>query len=326
MPAPKPPTWQHPTPSKIKTDLERLLKSCDRLSQSGVHISERRKFETFLSTLTRLWQELQKQSEQREWLGGSVACCSEAQLGEYRRHIERLAELLDDGKLLSGAGSQLALTQALCNGNLTREQANAELSSRLHATSRMQQALRNQLLGPAASSSQQAVEPSPPDSTPGAGCAACAASSSSSSLEQPPRNAAAAATSSTASRESLFGASGGRLGGGADAAEAESLSRTLADQREMQEEALSDLSKMAAGLRDRTLKAQSAVRAHCSTLETTSAAVESNQTRLNAVNTKLRQQLRSMSSSTCYILLMLMMVTILFMFTYMLMKIAPKRR
>ena len=94
----------------------------------------------------------------------------------------------------------------------------------------------------------------------------------------------------------------------------------------MQEEALSDLSKMAAGLRDRTLKAQSAVRAHCSTLETTSAAVESNQTRLNAVNTKLRQQLRSMSSSTCYILLMLMMVTILFMFTYMLMKIAPKRR
>ena len=113
-------------------------------------------------TLTRLWQELQKQSEQREWLGGSVACCSEAQLGEYRRHIERLAELLDDGKLLSGAGSQLALTQALCNGNLTREQANAELSSRLHATSRMQQALRNQLLGPAASSSQQALEPSPP--------------------------------------------------------------------------------------------------------------------------------------------------------------------
>ena len=81
-----------------------------------------------------------------------------------------------------------------------------------------------------------------------------------------------------------------------------------------------------AAVRAVAVKAQQAMRAQCSTLDTTSGAIESNQSKLGAINAKMRQQLRSMRSSTCYIILMLVVVFVLFFLTFLLMKVAPKPR
>ena len=109
--------------SLTRTNLERLLRSCERLSGDMHGRADRQRFESYLVVLQRQWRELKAQSQ-----------CSEDALAEFRRKIQRLAELLDEGKLLSGAGSSLA-----------RSQANAELVNRLREKERMQQALRSQL-------------------------------------------------------------------------------------------------------------------------------------------------------------------------------------
>ena len=94
-----------------RVNLERLLRSCDALATGGLSTrTERRRFETYLNTLQGCGTSWRARADRQP------RSCSEAQLGEYRRRIERLAELLDADKLLSGAGSALALTQALCNG------------------------------------------------------------------------------------------------------------------------------------------------------------------------------------------------------------------
>jgi hypothetical protein len=266
-----------PRVGSTRTNLERLLRACDALGAGGLASrAERRRFETYLSTLQRLWHEL---------ANAPAGACAEGQLGEYRRRIERLAELLDADKLLSGAGSALALTQAVCNGHISREQANAELSSRLHATSRMQRALRDQLFGP--------VNPSPlalaggaeqlPPPSPGACCTACAGSAASGGIASAVGRGGAfdaAVPASAATRESLFGRSGGaRRGSAADGAAAESLAQTLAGEREQQDAALSDLTKMASELKNRSLRAQQAMHAQNSTLDTTSTALDSNRSK-----------------------------------------------
>ena len=297
--------------SHTHTNLVRLLSSCDRLSAGGFRArAERRRFETYLSVLQRMWHELAAESEPTA--SSTVRACapSEEQLSEYRRRIERLAELLDGQKMLSGAGSALAFTQAQCNASLTREQANAELSSRLHATSRMQAALRDQLLGPAAGTGASATgtELADPIGSPGA-------AGPSGTLP-----GGGSAKIAAAARDSLLP----RRGGGADSAEAESLSETLARERQAQDDALADLTQMAGALRDRSMQARQAVRAHCSTLDTTSTSIDKNRSKLDQNMSRLRQQLRSMRSSTCYILLMLVAVFALFTFTFLLMKVAPK--
>lgn len=121
-------------PSRTRVNLERLLRSCEKLSGDLSGRAERRRFETYLSVLQKHWQELKMQRQ-----------CGEDTLGELRRRIDRLAELLDEGKMLSGAGSGLALSQAQANAHLTRSQANAELANRLREKERMHQALRDQL-------------------------------------------------------------------------------------------------------------------------------------------------------------------------------------
>lgn len=56
---------------------------------------------------------------------------------EYRRKIERLSELLDNGKLLRSSGGALAACQAHSNSMLSRGEANAELVTRLTAASQV---------------------------------------------------------------------------------------------------------------------------------------------------------------------------------------------
>ena len=308
-------------PSHTHVNMTRLLASCDKLAAGGLYERvERRRFETYLAALQRMWHELAAQGEQREWATAPsevrANAASETQLSEYRRRIERLAELLDGDKMLSGAGSALALVQAQCNGSLSREQANAELMMRLHATSRMQTALRNQLLGPG---------PPPPAAATGAEVAACAPAADASCSSSAGGGSSSSNRSGAASLLGARGACSGR-GGGGDSAAAESLSETLATERQKHEDALDEMTHMAAALRNRSLQARQALQQQCSTLDTTSAHVDTNHARLNQNSSKLRQQLRAMQSSTCYILLMLVMVFGLFMFTFLLMKIAPKAK
>ena len=84
-----------------KINLDRLLRSCDALGDSLADKAARRRFVTYLTVLQRYWHDLDAAGE------------SEVVLGEYRRRIERLAELVDEGKMLSGVGSALALSQAI---------------------------------------------------------------------------------------------------------------------------------------------------------------------------------------------------------------------
>ena len=69
--------------------------------------------------LDRYWHELSAVPAKRQQ-------CPPDELGEYRRRIEQLADLLDDEKLLATASSATA-TRTHSNSRLSREQANAEL-------------------------------------------------------------------------------------------------------------------------------------------------------------------------------------------------------
>ena len=202
-----------------------------------------------------LWQVVYKSraSNANGWLV-CVCVCVAAQLGEYRRHLLRLAELLDPRVPL-----RRRLACCAPHAGAVQRQPHTRAGERGAVEPCVcdepdVQALCVCVLGPAASSSQQAVVCRRPTrrlarAAPRAPRAAAAAASSS-RREMPPPPPRRRPPHVRA----CVCASAAGVGGGADAAEAESLCRTLADQREMQEEALSDLSKMAAGLRDRTLK------------------------------------------------------------------------
>ena len=121
------------TTTRLRVNLERLLLSCERMTEgSDLHCKGgRRRFETYLSVLQRYWHELAKESDEG--------------LAEYRRKIEYLADLIDESKLRSG--SMVSQSQAHNQPELTREQANAELSSRLATANRAHEELRIQLVG-----------------------------------------------------------------------------------------------------------------------------------------------------------------------------------
>ena len=53
--------------------------------------------------------------------------------------------------------------------------------------------------------------------------------------------------------------------------------------------------------------------------------VLANRSKLDTVSGKLRQQLRAMGTSTCYIMLMLLVTCVLFIFTVLLMKVKSKQ-
>jgi len=123
-------------PSLALVNFGRLMRSCDGLAHDLGAEERRRRLCAYVPVLQALWRELESTSE-----------CSRDDLDEYARKVERLAELLDEEKLArGGAAGALAGTRANSNGRLTRGEANAELSSRLSATTRVQQALRAQLM------------------------------------------------------------------------------------------------------------------------------------------------------------------------------------
>lgn len=122
------------TAPRVRVNLERLIRSCEVMSGEIQEKRARRRFETYLSVLQRYWHEL------------AATRCSEEVLGEYRRKIEYLADLLDDDKLLAGGGAGLARSQAANSNSLTREEANAELQMRLSTATRIQEQLRSQLM------------------------------------------------------------------------------------------------------------------------------------------------------------------------------------
>ena len=107
---------------RLETNLQRLLRSCEQLSEAPDDgVAQRRRLATYLSVLDRYWHELSAVPAKRQQ-------CPPDELGEYRRRIEQLADLLDDEKLLATASSATA-TRTHSNSRLSREQANAELSS-----------------------------------------------------------------------------------------------------------------------------------------------------------------------------------------------------
>ncbi len=263
---------------RTRVNLERLLRSCDALGGSLGNRASRRRFETYLSVLQRYWHTLDELH------------CSEAVLSEYRRKIERLAELIDDGKLQSGAGSGLALSQAHNNAGLTRAQANSELASRLTASSRVQHTARSQLMAAGAADGGDGAA-----ATPMGG-------------------------------RSALGLSGGGGDDGGGGVEAEALDTTLETQRALQETLLNDLSQSVAEMRNRSMQARQAVRDDMSTIDVTSGLLDTNQATMDKNNDRLKSQLKSMTSSTCIVWLMLLLVCLLFVFTFLLMKTFSKRR
>ena len=301
------------TASHTRVNLARLLRACDKLSNGGLSTrAERRRLDTYLVTLRQQCKELED------------ARCAAPLLTEYWRRIDRLEELLDAGKLRTGMGSALAFTQAQCNASLTREQANAELTNRLHATSRMQEELRSQLLQQPGADADGA--PAPTDAAheavaaaaePGAGMGAAAA--------------VAIANGATASGRASGGGSGGSGGGGSGGGgqrydvEAEALSETLASQREQQEQLLERILLSVGDMKQRQLSANAAVRQDAGTLDAMGNTLDGNRAQLDDNMGKLRQQLQSMSVSTCATCLMMIVVCVLWVLTFVLMKTVPKR-
>ena len=268
--------------SLTRTNLERLLRSCERLSGDMHGRADRQRFESYLVVLQRQWRELKAQSQ-----------CSEDALAEFRRKIQRLAELLDEGKLLSGAGSSLALTQAHCNAHLSRSQANAELVNRLREKERMQQALRSQL----------SLEVSSVVSSVG------------------PSGVPVSEASARAVQMGRAAATGARATGGM---EAEALRATLQTERAAQEHLMSDLLRSVGELRDRSVQARHAVREDNNTLDMTSKEVDKNQSQLGTISARLRAQIMAARSSSCLVFFMLLFVAVVFFLTLLLMKVKSK--
>eukprot|EP00966_Prymnesium_polylepis_P322197 7378464-Prymnesium_polylepis.3 len=78
------------SPARLRVNMERLLASCERMAAAGdIHAkADRRRYETYLGVLQRYWHELCDASNGGdEWLG------------EYRRKIDHLTDLIDDEKL-----------------------------------------------------------------------------------------------------------------------------------------------------------------------------------------------------------------------------------
>ena len=272
--------------SLTRTNLERLLRSCERLSGDMHGRADRQRFESYLVVLQRQWRELKAQSQ-----------CSEDALAEFRRKIQRLAELLDEGKLLSGAGSSLALTQAHCNAHLSRSQANAELVNRLREKERMQQALRSQL-----SLEVSSVGPSEVSSV-------------------GPSGVPVSEASARAVQMGRAVATGARATGGM---EAEALRATLQTERAAQEHLMSDLLRSVGELRDRSVQARHAVREDNNTLDMTSKEVDKNQSQLGTISARLRAQIMAARSSSCLVFFMLLFVAVVFFLTLLLMKVKSK--
>jgi len=289
---------------RLLTDLQRLLRACDALAADLTPTAHQRRLGIYISVLERYWHEIDEKS----------FCTNEA-MAEYWRKIERLADLLDESKLLSGAGAH---SRAHSNSKLSRGEANAEIADRLNAANRVQQALREKLMhhvvGPPAAGpgSSRVPDPSPQIAPLASG-------------GEPPAPAAAGSSSPAGARK-LSTAAGSGAGGREGAIAAESVEKTLEEQRQLQDTIVDDTAHLLAEYKSKALQARRVVAEDVQTLDTTDEVLEANQAQLDANNEKLRAQLKRMQGSTCIVWLMMLVVCAMFVGTFLLMKVRPKRR
>lgn len=320
----------HPTAMRTRVNLERLLRCSEKLGNELSGEPDRRRLLTYLSVLERYWHEL------------DAARCSKAVLDEYRRKIEHIGDLLDDEKMLAGSGGALARSQAHNNASLTREQANSELASRLNAASRVQQALRSQLMqhveGVAGGGDTSSLASfTSLGALPATSCAGSMPSCSSTGAATAAAATAAAASSlflepGAAERAALVGAgrfggagTGGGGGGGGGSAEPESLGRALENQRELQDDLIEDLGELVAQMKDKSMAAREAVKDDTAVLDSTGNVIDLNQAKLDASNEALKQQINATRGSTCITWLMLLLVCLLFVSMFFFMKLFKKK-
>ena len=95
--------------------------------------------------------------------------------------------------------------------------------------------------------------------------------------------------------------------------------------RELQDDLLEDLGGLVSEMKAKSLKAREAVREDTATLDSTGSVMDDNQAKLDANNETLKQQVKSMRSSTCMTWLMLLMVVVLFIGTFLFMKLFKKK-
>ncbi|KAL1524885.1 hypothetical protein AB1Y20_019764 [Prymnesium parvum] len=325
---------------RLRVNMERLLAACERMAASELHEKPaRRRYETYLKVLQRYWHEL-----------ASATHGTDKWLGEYRRKIEHLTDLVDEEKLRSSV-PVVAHSRAHDQPHLSRKQANEELSCRLQAANRVQSELRRELvskLAPAAGSAlaatlqrASALPPLPPGA-PSAGeeRGGEAASDEASGGVRARRKAsqengeaggahdggaAARRGAAAAVHDGGVGARGGVDGRVEEARPAE-MDRLHDVQRQLQESLIDETAQMAAELRERSLLARKAIAADCSTLASTDAVIDSNQSAMDTINPRLQEQLKRMKQSSCNVWLMMLVVAILFIVTFFMMKLFPKRK
>ena len=278
--------------SRNKANLVRLLRSCESLSASlsvsapAQSRADRRRFETYLTVLQRQWQELAVMLVSADCLRVPAD--------------ERLAELLDADKMVTGSGAALARRRHTARQPHAR--ANKEIVNRLQTTC-MQEAVRSQLLqstgggagagaalaqAAAAQQQQQARRPSTTISS--RGCRAPSAGAL-----RPARCSRRKKNSSLATAQALKRATAQRRLWTSRPRRAGSRGSTPrrrrpVEQRELHDTLLADLADSVGQLRDRSLQARSAVRddlrlrLHIDQLDGNRAKLDENNTRLRTTN------------------------------------------
>jgi hypothetical protein len=92
----------------------------------------------------------------------------------------------------------------------------------------------------------------------------------------------------------------------------------------LQDGIVGDASSMVSELRARSLQARKAVRDDLATLDATGALIDQNKAKLDKNNERLKEQIEQMRSSKCVTWVMVLLVCLMFVGTYLLMKIFPK--
>eukprot|EP01112_Ceratiomyxa_fruticulosa_P008587 TRINITY_DN2224_c0_g1_i2.p1 TRINITY_DN2224_c0_g1~~TRINITY_DN2224_c0_g1_i2.p1 ORF type:complete len:328 (+),score=80.65 TRINITY_DN2224_c0_g1_i2:233-1216(+) len=154
--------------SKTEVNLQRLLKSCERMafpekfnvddkgSSSSPLLGERKiesvseeDMKTFVKYLDVLRLQLAELKTMKE--GGDVAAPNQTQLDEYARKIEVLADLINHEKLVSS--TILGPVSIRNNYSMSHQQKNSELHMRMNAKRIAEQKDRDSLFGEDKSSS-----------------------------------------------------------------------------------------------------------------------------------------------------------------------------
>lgn len=264
----------------MAVNLSRLIAACERVSVAALEEPrERRRQEAFLSHLHAQWLSL-----------ASLSHNGHPSLNEFRRKIEHLADVVEAGKMRCGGGGQ-----AHNQPHLSRAQANGELCRRISATSRVEEARRQELVsgregrggreegreagreegggreggieverdGGEGSSLKdtlrraRALPPLPSHPLPAVHPAA-----------ESERVAHGGGSASAAAVARGLGSEGGSEGRGGEDGEMDRLHDV---QRQLQESLIGETAQMAAQLRERSLLSRKAITSDSSTLDSTTA-------------------------------------------------------